>query len=95
MKKMKPEYFEMIVEEPVLQLKIANLVGDEPSNIAELAKDKDDILSIGRIPSVIVGHFNKSTPAKAHIKQSDLFQTVNCCIAGFRKSFVELHEKKI
>lgn len=55
---LKPHFFEMIAEEPVLQIKIARKFGSEPDMIKELAEEENIFLTLPSILKLIAKYYN-------------------------------------
>lgn len=88
----KPEIFEMIATDPMLQAKIANRVDvTEIEYIKDLAEENEPILTIGQIPTIVINHFNKSMPENRKEKVEYLFDGLQpIYTAKFQKEILEL-----
>jgi hypothetical protein len=64
---LKPHFFEMIAEEPVLQRKIATKFGSEPDMIKELAEEENIFLTLPSILELIANHYNHFLPPQQRL----------------------------
>jgi hypothetical protein len=71
---LKPHFFEMIVEEPMLQIKIAALFQSQPETIEEFAREQHAILARTEIRQLIANHYNECMPPGLEVSRE---QTLN------------------
>jgi len=88
----KPEIFEMIATDPMLQAKIANRADvTELEYIKDLAEENDPILTIGRFPVIIINHYNQSMPENMKQQIEYLYDGLQpVYTANFQKEILEL-----
>lgn len=81
----------MIVEEPILQAKIAHRLGSEPELIRELAEEQDLFLALPSLVAIICKHYHESMPENLKTETLQIYDAP-IYIPKFSKSFLELLE---
>lgn len=85
---LKPHFFEMIIEEPVLQEKIAKKYKSATDTIVEMAREKCAILALPEISEIIAEHYNTTMPEHLKITAGDCLNQVQK--SSYLKSFKKL-----
>ncbi len=69
---LKPHFFEMIAEEPVLQIKIANKFGSKPDMIKELGEEENIFLTLPSILQLIKDYYNQFVQPQKRLVKAQL-----------------------